>query len=113
MFTIALMLIAADPAKPIPPLRETTKAEIQRKLDLELIDGASARYLWPKRTDSSAYCGFVNAKNSLGGYVGWKLFTALLIDSPTKGQVLMGVSLPGQDKFCLENGYPIDPTDID
>lgn len=67
----AVSLVAGSP--PPRPLQ----TGIRNKLDLELLDGASARFKWlPLKNSKGFYCGLLNAKNSLGAYTGFKPFLA-------------------------------------
>lgn len=83
-----------------------------------MIDGESARYLWPEQRNPVTYCGFINAKNQFGGYVGWRLFWAslpidakdeLLISTAGSSEVMTELG----EKACQKNGYPIYSEDID
>ncbi len=50
------------------------RAAIEVAVRAGLKDPESARFKWIKVSDSRFYCGFVNAKNALGGYVGFEPF---------------------------------------
>ena len=55
------------------PLPSAKREAIFRHFDAALFDGRSARWLWPKQqAKSGVYCGWVNAKNRIGAYTGWK-----------------------------------------
>lgn len=89
--------------------RRRVEAEVKRKLK----DGESARFLWPKWTrDDTIYCGWVNAKNSYGGYTGYKLFYAQLTKS-AEGSIsnvllLFDDDNPGiVESSCANFGYDI------
>lgn len=102
------------PQTPPAPLSAAAKTQIQQKLDLILKDGASARFLWQTRLHADFYCGFVNAKNSMGGYVGWNLFSAHFDRSAANGQVVAKVSLSADDEAsvrleCARHGYATSP----
>ena len=72
---------------PPPPVAEIEPA-IRQKMEMELIDPFSAMYRfdevppkkvwWSNNPTEIHYgwriCGFVNAKNRMGGYVGWQRF---------------------------------------
>lgn len=62
--------------KPVPrPIRPAERAKVIAAADVQLKDGASARWRFePVRAD--LVCGYVNAKNSFGAYVGWQPFSA-------------------------------------
>lgn len=72
--------------------RELTKAEkatIARVIKQGLKDPDSAKFRWvPYRypeKGAGSYCGYVNAKNSYGGYTGFEQFHVLLV--PEKGGI--------------------------
>lgn len=96
------------------PISEVDKAAIQKNLGIRMFDSETARYLWPERRDPIIYCGFVNAKNRYGGYVGWTLYIA---NFPIeKSDVLQTVTSatpgnPGKymSKICAERGYAVTP----
>ncbi len=86
----------------------------------ELKDPDSARFRWnPEVNDKGVYCGFVNAKNSYGGYTGFKLFmlfhdfdregklVAMMhvekVFSPTRNGTSIGDAVNAQ--MCAEKGY--------
>ena len=70
------------------PFPNNYKAEITEALDEQLFDGASARIKWDAppflmgKDDKRRYFSKfrVNAKNRLGGYVGWMPYSADFID---------------------------------
>ena len=74
MFVLAAA--AAATPKPLAPSIKM-KTAIAQKLDLQLLDGESARYRWPMDRHGVVYCGLVNAKNSYGAYTGFKGFYVL------------------------------------
>lgn len=77
MILAALALTAsATAAGDYPrPLTQAERAVIMKKADEVLFDGPSARWQWPdKLNDKDSYCGFINAKNRMGGYTGWRPF---------------------------------------
>ena len=71
------------------PMRELTALEkkaIAEKVSDQLKDPASAQFKWAKAranspTGTIPYCALVNARNSFGGYVGYKAF-AVNLTSP-------------------------------
>ena len=71
-----------DDAPNAPPSAASRKA-IMAAVGDKLLDGESARYRWPIEPDTPhlGYCGFVNAKNSYGAYIGFKPFYALGLHS--------------------------------
>ena len=65
----------APPLRNMGPVPAKLQASIRNKLNVTLFDGFSARYLWPPvRGRAGQYCGWVNAKNRMGAYTGFKLF---------------------------------------
>lgn len=62
---------AAVIGKPLPVAK---KQAILKRFNVRLLDGPSAKYIWPVQKSTGTYCGFVNAKNSYGGYTGWRQF---------------------------------------
>ncbi|MEN2787581.1 hypothetical protein ACFOKI_02820 [Sphingomonas qilianensis] len=75
--SILLFLTAAAVPAVAPPSAQMRLA-IKAKLSDQLLDGASARFRWPKADRNNvAYCGFVNAKNSYGAYIGFRPFYTL------------------------------------
>lgn len=94
------------------------KAIIAKAVKRELTDPESARFKWMplanevdmKSPDVAAtYCGLVNAKNKMGGYVGDKPFMAVL--GWQKGKMNAPfVMLRSDDEIllnmCAKDGYP-------
>lgn len=79
-----------EPVEPYTgPMRELTALEkkaIAEKVSDQLKDPASAQFKWAKAranspTGTIPYCALVNARNSFGGYVGYKAF-AVNLTSP-------------------------------
>ncbi len=62
-------------ARTVPPILQ---AKIRQRLSNIALDGPALRYQWPLQTHPFAYCGFMNGKNSYGGYTGWKPFLVTL-----------------------------------
>ena len=108
---ILLLGLAAALASPSPrEVPAQMKVAIQEALDRRLRDGVSARYLWPKDRGQGAYCGWVNAKNALGAYIGWQPY--LVVGGPHDGpkgdhkyhvnMVLLGGTDGIAEKMCAE-----------
>lgn len=90
MLTIALMGLALFQA--VTPAQisnqEAAAGAIRRSLDAKLVDYPSARFrdVYVSRNPAAEaerggagpgyLCGYVNSKNAMGGYVGWKRFMA-------------------------------------
>lgn len=115
---------AAFAAPPPPNLQQF----IRDQVGLQLLDGSTAQYRWPdynpKGTVYVTYCGFVNAKNAYGGYVGFRPFKIEIILDSKKDFDVMGKPLllrPSVDmvddimynhvkESCLEAGIDISKT---
>lgn len=73
-----------DPDKPPPPPDRAPTASEQNRakaaFDLVAFDGPSARWRFEVTRKGYLVCGYVNAKNRLGAYVGWTPFTYDLDD---------------------------------
>ena len=83
---------------------------ITAHFDTDLKDGASARWLWPDRHGGSVYCGWVNAKNGLGGYAGWiPYWVKIESNRVIEGQILSDDNRVNAvfGSVCLANGYDI------
>lgn len=74
MAAAAALLVQTVPAG--EPVGQPTSAQFEnarRLLDERLLDFPSARFR-DVRADQGRICGFVNAKNAMGAYTGWKPF---------------------------------------
>lgn len=94
------------------PLSSKAEQQIKSLFFRILIDGASAQYLLPMVSDEKIYCGFVNSKNRLGGYVGWTRFSAEFDydGSITKVELLDDEKPEIVTSFiCDSRGYPKSP----
>lgn len=117
--TISALFIASPlAAQKTVPASPSLKQAVSALLAKELKDGMSAQYRWPDLvTESAVYCGFVNAKNSYGAYIGFKPFMVVGAEGKSgKYQVfsrVIWVSLTGDGvqqyaaKKCIESGYSI------
>lgn len=87
LFAIVSFFLVSCAGMQVPqpqPYPSNYKAEIISKLDDQLIDGASVRVKWDtepfqmgKGPHRRYFIKFrVNAKNRLGGYVGWQPYSA-------------------------------------
>lgn len=77
--SLSASALAEDPAEFPRPLTEAEKASIRVAVKREMKDPGSATFRWnPEVLEKTVYCGFVNGKNSYGGYTGHTLFMALL-----------------------------------
>lgn len=121
VWTAALILAAAQaPAAQFPrDLTAEDRAMIERQVRRELIDPESARFRWaPQMLESDIYCGFVNAKNHMGGYTGFKLFMTFIgtRHDGTRVVALAKISRPigrlqesAEERMCARYGYPLSP----
>jgi hypothetical protein len=85
--------VDVETVRPIT-LTEKQTAAVRKGVIAVLKDPESARFgsiIAGQRTSSPAIvvCGFVNAKNSFGGYTGEQPFTGILGDDPPKFAVAM------------------------
>jgi hypothetical protein len=78
MLLLAMAVAAATAPKKMQTPSAQMRGAIVAKVGDKLMDGASARYRWPKEDfEGALYCGFVNAKNSYGAYIGFRPFMIL------------------------------------
>lgn len=118
----AMLAVPATAAEPYK-LTKSDTAEIERSVRRELKDPESARFkgfLATKTKGGATVCGFVNAKNSYGGYTGFVPFSGYLIKArkTTTGQMVPYLSLvtiggTRNDLFavrsiCLKDGIRIE-----
>ncbi|MBA4219931.1 MAG: hypothetical protein C0458_04290 [Methylobacterium sp.] len=64
----------------VAKLSAADQAALDKALDISLFDGKSARVRDVRVGAPRKLCGWVNAKNSSGGYTGYRLFVAHLDD---------------------------------
>lgn len=115
-----VFLTAAAPEFP-RPINSDERAMIEREVRRVLIDPESARFRWaPQMLQSDIYCGFVNARNSMGGYTGFKLFMTFIgtRKDGTRVVALAKISRPigrlgesAEEQMCANYGYPLSPMD--
>lgn len=66
-------------------LTKLEKAAVETGVRKKLKDPESARFKWPPAViGQETYCGFVNAKNSYGGYAGFVPFYIAIFDDRGK-----------------------------
>lgn len=128
-FLTAVAISAAAVAVPIgKPLTPAEKAMIQHAVRAELLDPDGAQFrLGADNVKAEKYCGLVNAKNSYGGYTGYKVFF-IIVDRDAKGRIvkaeypqIIGARHNGSDPdglssmldrvtvdTCRENGFAVD-----
>lgn len=119
---IALVLATSSCVlpEPTPPgipieLTPSRRAAVEAGVRESLKDPESARFgrMWAARQDDTIHvCGYVNAKNSFGGYTGDSLFAGILVEG-TRGRVFLNAGILGPDaaemrvgrrRMCAEHG---------
>lgn len=109
---------ASPPPQPLAPVTLTSAqiAMVQAGVRSSLKDPASARFdrvqLWKagqKDATHIAVCGYVNAKNSFGGYTGDKPFVGVM-----DGRIFVVAGMGGSDldslsvlAVCRKDGLPL------
>lgn len=115
-FLFATVLAGAAPGELAAPreLPLPLRQGIMRFLNARMLDGPASRYKWPaQRKSKLLYCGWINGKNTMGGYVGWRPFYVYfsldgtvervqVYDPSDKADPIMF------DALCKSNGYNID-----
>jgi hypothetical protein len=81
-FLKVFMTPAARPQGPRRELNDNEKAIISTAIRDTLKDPDSANFKLPSYAGAAVYCGYVNAKNSYGGYDGFTLFIMQPVLSP-------------------------------
>lgn len=98
---LALLLMGTDPS---PSLQQGVKEMVGKELN----DPFSAQYAWQPVKDDYLYCGWVNAKNAFGAYVGYRPFMVIYsVNLKTKKADVDKASLKDfvVTKMCLDHGY--------
>lgn len=121
----ALALSVASPGLSSPtlqPITDAEKAAIRAGVSRQLKDPESARFRWLPNKAGDNYCGYVNARNSYGGYTGFAPFMVLMADG-TKGPVAifigMGTANPSSIdsrvafETCMEKGINMRAPTVD
>lgn len=114
-----LSLIVASQIAVAAEKRTLSVAEqtiIKNAIGAKLLDAESARYqLPPIVAKSRVYCGKVNAKNSFGGYVGFRVFSVNLdktsadrIESIFYTKIETENDPAGVKRNCIIDGYILD-----
>jgi hypothetical protein len=107
-----------EESKPLPnyasaklrDLSEPEKAAVGVAVARGLKDPGSAQFRWNKIVDAPPgeegipYCAMVNAKNSFGGYIGFKPYVAMVLIDKGKatGAKLIGVAGSANDTYAVE-----------
>lgn len=97
--------------------RFVTRADriaVRKAVTETLKDPESAHFRWTKRLGKdSTYCGWVNAKNSYGGYTGFMPFVAIVATLSDGSSVATTLDLGGSDNvdfisnFCVSKGVDL------
>lgn len=107
MLIFLLSLLAAD-ATPRPPSPKV-QAAIKRHAETKLKDAVSAQWKWPAaQGEGKFYCGWINAKNSFGAYVGWTPYAAIIEKDVVTLFRVFGSNAVADDAFkssCEAQGY--------
>lgn len=109
MLILSLLAVAQVPADLSPADRQAVVSAVQD----HLYDGESARWRWPPlTTDAGGYCPWVNAKNTLGAYTGFRQIVVLgarLNDGRYEvSQVPLDLSPDAVARLCRRWGYDTD-----
>lgn len=115
---MAAALVGSAPALALPgkPLTAAHKKQIASAVKQQLKDPESAQFRWPAPHKFGLYCGWVNAKNSYGGYTGFQPFMIMggVGDGPkSDGSFLVmdtTIGSSGDDqtivlKMCSDHGF--------
>lgn len=74
---LSVFVSASATAQTGRQITEPEKAAVRLAIEQRLMDPMSAQYRWlPAIGKDGAYCGYVNAKNRYGGYIGFAPFLA-------------------------------------
>ena len=105
MWITILAAMAALQTPTIGPVRPAQLSEARTALDERLFDLPSARFR-DVRGNSLVLCGFVNAKNRMGAYAGWKRFAWITVNDDPSLEVDGAGSTSDimLDAFCGEDG---------
>lgn len=108
LLAILLPLVPAQDWKVPKPFTAAEKAEVRAAFADILKDPSSAEIRWLPVSDPMTYCGWVNAKNSYGGYTGYTAF-AFQYHRDEKGLNIRGLALLdgkiGSDFLCRVGKY--------
>lgn len=108
---LAISLLFVGTPSLAEPLPEAARVAVIKSLKDQMLDGETARWRWPDQIPGDWYCGFVNAKNRFGAYVGFRPYMTMLMQG-SKGWVSAPVVVGGDDRsskvassMCREKGY--------
>lgn len=104
MFSLILALLAGFDDSPVwQAPNAQMKSVVMSAIGRKLLDADSAKFVWPKENANGVvYCGWVNSRNSVGGYVGYRPF--MIIGSHMAGP-------KGRTDYRASSAYVYDPTD--
>lgn len=107
---LILFVLAAASTSPPPIFTAEQQSAIKEAVGRKLNDPFSAQYEWQPVQDDASYCGWVNAKNAFGAYVGYKPFFVLYsIGAKTNKTTVYTVELDTSivTKMCGDSGYRV------
>jgi hypothetical protein len=101
----------AQPLANVPrPLTDDEMAQARELVSQQLKDPESARFRWnPSVLDENIYCGFVNARNSFGGYVGYRVFFVNYFKTGVKARIAQ-TAFGRETSICRDEGYNVSPS---
>lgn len=101
------MLLAIVLAATSAPLTASDQTAIKKSLSGVLLDAESARWRWPKPVSDIQYCGWVNAKNALGAYTGFRQFYIMGVKDNRGKYEVFDVKTDPQlvAMFCAKAGH--------
>lgn len=112
--------VLAAPSRPLSPAE---KSMVEHAVRAQLLDPDGARFRHNAfRTGEDQYCGLVNAKNRMGGFTGYRVFSVDVVKSGGRIKHVTGATLvtsddPGGDgdalgmittSGCAAAGYKVD-----
>ena len=97
---LGLLMMAAIPSA-------VTQTAIRDAVGRKLADPFSAQYEWQAVRSDTLYCGWVNAKNQLGAYTGYRPFMVLYAITASGKPLVMSADLDPDivTPMCLKEGY--------
>lgn len=108
MILLSALLLMATPAagRPVTPAEQ---AAVKEAMVEHLKDAESARWRWPrlKKPSGGSYCVWVNAKNSYGGYTGFKPINMILVSLAGESPRVVYLPIPDDlaEQRCAREGY--------
>lgn len=95
-------------------LTQPEKLAIESSVKETLKDPDSAQFTFGQYLDNrdKIYCGFVNAKNSFGGYTGKEIFSVMLTEAGKDNFIALPVNQGRGSQnstlaMCAQAGYPV------